>query len=107
MNENTPAKWNAEYRDYSAAAANDVDSSEKPQGSPLATNELKEEQTRAGGPAAPLKEEDGAQDSGEGAKRKRKKHEGETPEERAERKRRKKEKKAKKSKKEQHDEDSD
>lgn len=107
MNENTPAKWNAEYRDYSAAAANDAGSSEKPQGSPLVTNELKEEQTTAGGLADPMKEENEAQDSGEGATRKRKKHDGETPEERAERKRRKKEKKAKKLKKEQHDEDSD
>ncbi|KAI3321776.1 pseudouridine synthase [Xylariaceae sp. AK1471] len=95
-NEQTPAKWTAEYKDYnpqqdSAAAsasapAADVTMSEAPAvditATPTAAKEEKGEE-----PAA-------ADDD----KKKRKKHDGETAEEKAERKRRKAEKKAAKAK---------
>ncbi|KAI1123306.1 pseudouridine synthase [Nemania abortiva] len=90
-NEQTPAKWTAEYKDYtapadSAAPAADVTMSEAPAvdvtATPVATkSEPKAEET-------PTADDD---------KKKRKKHEGETPEEKAERKRRKAEKKAAKA----------
>ncbi|RYP61362.1 hypothetical protein DL770_009810 [Monosporascus sp. CRB-9-2] len=86
-NEQTPAKWTQEYKDYNAPAdgvvaapAPDVTMTEAPAAAPM-----------------PVKNEKPAADSTPAAdddKKKRKKHEGETAEEKAERKRRKAEKKA-------------
>lgn len=86
-NEQTPAKWTQEYKDYNAptesvaaAPAPDVTMTEAPAAAPT-----------------PVKNEKSAADSTTAAdddKKKRKKHEGETAEEKAERKRRKAEKKA-------------
>ncbi|RYP29111.1 hypothetical protein DL767_006881 [Monosporascus sp. MG133] len=86
-NEQTPAKWTQEYKDYNAPAdgvaaapAPDVTMKEAPAAAPT-----------------PVKNEKPAADSTPAAdddKKKRKKHEGETAEEKAERKRRKAEKKA-------------
>jgi H/ACA ribonucleoprotein complex subunit 4 len=86
-NEATPAKWNQDYKDFSA-----------PVGLPTATD-------AAAAPAAsPQKVEDKVEPASEkkveaedesDKKKKRKKHEGETAEEKAERKRLKKEKKRK------------
>ncbi|KAI0834644.1 putative rRNA pseudouridine synthase [Hypoxylon sp. FL0890] len=84
-NEATPAKWTAEYKDYSAPApadaaaqtpAADVSMTEAPAATPA------KETPSAPTPAA------------EDDKKKRKKHDGETAEEKAERKKRKAEKKA-------------
>ncbi|KAI0913272.1 pseudouridine synthase [Ustulina deusta] len=88
-NEQTPAKWSAEYKDYTAPAESaaaptaDVTMSEAPA--------VKSTVTVAADEATPNGEEAPAADDD---KKKRKKHEGETPEEKAERKRRKAEKKA-------------
>ncbi|KAI1429602.1 pseudouridine synthase [Xylaria sp. FL1777] len=88
-NEQTPAKWTAEYKDYTAPAesavtpAADVAMSEAPAVETTAPVEAK-----TNGEEAPAADDD---------KKKRKKHEGETPEEKAERKRRKAEKKAAKA----------
>ncbi|KAI1446945.1 putative rRNA pseudouridine synthase [Annulohypoxylon stygium] len=82
-NEQTPAKWTAEYKDFSApadsatpAAAADVSMTEAPASAPAPDT-----------PSAPAP-------SADDDKKKRKKHEGETAEEKAERKKRKAEKKA-------------
>ncbi|KAI1089177.1 putative rRNA pseudouridine synthase [Rostrohypoxylon terebratum] len=82
-NEQTPAKWTAEYKDFSApadaaapAAAADVSMTEAPASAPAPDT-----------PSAPAPAADDD-------KKKRKKHEGETAEEKAERKKRKAEKKA-------------
>ncbi|KAI0408035.1 pseudouridine synthase [Xylaria palmicola] len=89
-NEQTPAKWTAEYKDYTApaesAAAADVSMSEAPAIDITATTTTAEatESTKE----SPAADED---------QKKRKKHDGETPEEKAERKRRKAEKKAAKA----------
>jgi H/ACA ribonucleoprotein complex subunit 4 len=88
-NEATPAKWNADYKDFNAP----LDAS-----TPAAVS----------APAAPVVEtaadEEEAADvsmmSVDDAGKKRKRHEGETAEEKAERKKKKKEKKEKKAKKE-------
>ncbi|KAI0490411.1 pseudouridine synthase [Xylaria cf. heliscus] len=88
-NEQTPAKWTAEYKDYTAPAesaavpAADVTMSEAPAVAATPTAE-----PTANGEETPAADDD---------KKKRKKHEGETPEEKAERKRRKAEKKASKA----------
>ncbi|KAL1972111.1 hypothetical protein VTN31DRAFT_7330 [Thermomyces dupontii] len=96
-NENTPAKWKNEYKDYSAAAEASA---------PQPTTEITEvasASTIAPAPASapasissPSKTE--AEEGKDEEKKKRKRHEGETPEERAERKKKKKEKKEKKKK---------
>jgi H/ACA ribonucleoprotein complex subunit 4 len=87
-NEATPAKWQADYTDYNAPA----DSTRQ---QPVAEKTPKEDVLSAP-PIAP----DGSMEVDvpvtNGTSEKRKKHEGETPEEKAERKRRKKEKKEKK-----------
>jgi len=88
-NEATPAKWNAEYKDFNAP----LEGSE--------TAPLAEKTTTldvAAAPAIPTVDAD-VNGSSDGTK-KRKRHEGETAEEKAERKRKKKEKKEKKAKKE-------
>ena len=86
-NEQTPAKWTQEYKDYNAPAdgaaptpAPDVTMAEAPAAAPTPKKE----------PAAASEETPAADDD----KKKRKKHDGETAEEKAERKRRKAEKKA-------------
>ncbi|GAW12503.1 hypothetical protein EKO27_g2632 [Xylaria grammica] len=91
-NEQTPAKWTSEYKDYTAPAestatpAADVTMSEAPTTDGAVT--------AAAAEATPNGEESPAADDD---KKKRKKHEGESPEEKAERKRRKAEKKAAKA----------
>lgn len=92
-NDATPAKWTESYTDYSAQNAEGA--SAKP------TEAASSELPKAVAPAAVVP----AEDSKDGDSKKRKKHEGETPEEKAERKRRKAEKKAKKAAKD--DDDSD
>ncbi len=88
-NEQTPAKWSAEYKDYTAPAESaaaptaDVTMSEAPAVKSTAT--VAADEATPNGEEAPAADDD---------KKKRKKHEGETPEEKAERKRRKAEKKA-------------
>ncbi|KAI1266609.1 pseudouridine synthase [Xylariaceae sp. FL1019] len=86
-NEQTPAKWTSDYKDYSAPAgdaapAADVTMSEAPAAVVETTTTIVETATNGDELAA---DED---------KKKRKKHDGETAEEKAERKRRKAEKKA-------------
>jgi len=92
-NEATPAKWNAEYTDFSAPANSDdpkplaeKTSAEDVQTAPpvAPTGEVVIRETKTNGTAAT--------DATEGKKRK---HEEETPEQRAERKKKKKEKKEK------------
>ncbi|KAF2970328.1 hypothetical protein GQX73_g3217 [Xylaria multiplex] len=88
-NEQTPAKWTAEYKDYHAPAesatvpAADVTMSEAPVVNNTPTKAINE--ATRNGEDTPAADDD---------KKKRKKHEGETSEEKAERKRRKAEKKA-------------
>ncbi|KAK5077158.1 centromere/microtubule-binding protein cbf5 [Lithohypha guttulata] len=107
-NENTPAKWNAEYQDYNASE--DPSANDGP-GAPLTSGPGLSETTSkadvlAAPPVAPTgraEEQDPSipaipQTNGDDTKKRKSKHEGETPEERAERKRRKKEKKEKKEK---------
>jgi len=92
-NEATPAKWNAEYKDFNAPL-------EGSEAAPLTEKTITSDVAAA--PAIPPVEADlsimsnGSVD----ATKKRKRHEGETAEEKAERKRKKKEKKEKKAKKE-------
>ncbi|KAM4056153.1 TruB family pseudouridylate synthase [Hirsutella rhossiliensis] len=89
-NDATPAKWSSEYKDYSAAddsavaAAAAVVSTPKKQ-----TEDSSVTKMDISKPETPATED--------GDKKKRKKHEGETPDEKAERKRRKAEKKAAKA----------
>ncbi|KAI0471782.1 putative rRNA pseudouridine synthase [Xylariaceae sp. FL0804] len=92
-NEQTPAKWTSEYKDFNpapavpatSAPAADVPMTEAPAAATITTT-VTEETTTVAEPKA-------ADDEG----KKRKKHEGETAEEKAERKRRKAEKKAAKA----------
>ncbi|KAK1504183.1 centromere/microtubule-binding protein cbf5 [Colletotrichum tamarilloi] len=86
-NEATPAKWVSEYKDFGAPAGEAAPAAAAP-----ATPQKAVESTTAT-PAAvtPANAED------DGESKKRKKHEGETPDEKAERKRRKAEKKAAKA----------
>ncbi|KAI9746483.1 MAG: centromere/microtubule-binding protein cbf5 [Claussenomyces sp. TS43310] len=88
-NEATPAKWNAEYKDFNAA----VDGS-----SAAAVAETTTTSDVAAAPAIPPVDADMSlvSNGDEDAAKKRKRHDGETAEEKAERKRKKKEKKAKK-----------
>ena len=101
-NESTPAKWNAEYKDFTA---------------PLEYVGPETAQLKIELKPEPAEEEAGAVSTikpaivsppEKGDTKKRKRHEGETPEERAERKRKKKEKKEKrKSKKDMSDDGSE
>lgn len=86
-NEATPSKWTAGYQDYSAAGQQAIEAAPAPtEAEPMAV-EASEAPT-------PAKKTDEAGAEEKDAKRRKSKHEGETPEEKAERKRRKKEKKA-------------
>lgn len=103
-NEATPAKWNAEYKDFNAPFENGVTlpagQIEAAKPTTVASDESLETS------AAQPPKESSSKDEGDSKKRKR--NEGETEEERAERKRKKKEKKEKrksKSKKEDSGED--
>ncbi|BDD61968.1 centromere/microtubule-binding protein cbf5 [Monascus purpureus] len=92
-NEATPAKWKNEYKDYSVAE-------ETPAYQPTETTS-KEDVAAALPPQAETQSSPQGKvdvDESKDDEKKRKRHEGETPEERAERKRRKKEKKEKKEK---------
>ncbi|KAL1969065.1 hypothetical protein VTN77DRAFT_899 [Rasamsonia byssochlamydoides] len=94
-NENTPASWKNEYKDYNAPQE-----ATAAQSAPETT--AKDDAASApsipppnGAPSSPASKME-VDESKEDEKKKRKRHEGETPEERAERKRKKKEKKEKK-----------
>jgi H/ACA ribonucleoprotein complex subunit 4 len=93
-NENTPAKWKSEYKDFSAP---DGDSAPTPIRAAREQEDVEIPDAPVAAAAAAPAEAEAGEDGGE--RKKRKKHEGETPEERAARKKRKQEKKAKKSKK--------
>ncbi|KKY25458.1 putative centromere microtubule binding protein cbf5 [Phaeomoniella chlamydospora] len=109
-NENTPAKWSNEYKDYSGPSADGPGSVGQPTSErtsksdvlsapPVAPDGTGETNgTSAQSPPAPSVNMDVDSPAGDSSK-KRKKHEGETPEEKAERKKKKKEKKEKKEKK--------
>lgn len=104
-NEATPAKWNAEYKDFTAPLENGTAQTPKQINAPVATDE---EQAQAGSTIKAPEESQASPPNEEGPSKKRKRHEDETAEEKAERKRRKKEKKGKrKSNKEEPDEASD
>lgn len=106
-NENTPARWNAEYQDYNAT--NDPTANDGP-GAPLTSGPAGTSETTSKAdvlsapPVAPtgeVVEQDAGVDANpqtNGEKKRKSKHEGETAEEKAERKRRKAEKKEKKAK---------
>ncbi|OAQ64409.1 centromere/microtubule-binding protein cbf5 [Pochonia chlamydosporia 170] len=81
-NDSTPAKWTSEYQDYSATDA----SAAAAAAAPTPVKKVEETKVEVSTPVAD-----------DGDKKKRKKHEGETPDEKAERKRRKAEKKAAKA----------
>ena len=87
VNAETPAKWKDSYTDYSAAA--DASNGEAPAPIEAAPASLP---TAVAPPVLAQSAEEPAEE-----KKRKSKHDGETPEERAERKRRKKEKKAKRA----------
>ncbi|KAK4190676.1 Centromere/microtubule-binding protein cbf5 [Podospora australis] len=87
-NENTPAKWNTEYKDYNAPAEGAAAPAQIEAAPAAAASEEKKAEEATPVLAEPASE-----------KKRKSKHDGETAEEKAERKRAKKEKKEKKSKK--------
>jgi H/ACA ribonucleoprotein complex subunit 4 len=92
-NDATPAKWNAEYKDFNAP----LDGSEA---APVAETTTQSD-VAAAPPIVPVEADVSMISNGSvDAAKKRKRHEGETAEEKAERKKKKKEKKEKKVKKE-------
>lgn len=93
-NEATPAKWNAEYKDFDAPLENGTAAPAKRIEPATVGAGASDEQK---GTAVVAKLPSGSQPSleKEGDSKKRKRHEGETEEERAERKRKKKDKKEK------------
>ncbi|PQE10845.1 centromere microtubule-binding cbf5 protein [Rutstroemia sp. NJR-2017a BBW] len=100
-NEATPAKWNAEYKDFNAP----LSAEDGTVAAPVAETTSKSDVAAA--PAvAPVDADVSTITNGDDGK-KRKRHEGETAEEKAERKRKKKEKKAKRESKKGADSDSD
>lgn len=100
-NESTPAKWNAEYKDFTAPLEYVGPETTQPKIEP------KPEPAEENGTVSTIKPAI-ASPPENGDTKKRKRHEGETPEERAERKRKKKEKKEKrKSKKDGSDDGSE
>ena len=92
-NENTPAKWNAEYKDFTAPGVDGDVKPPQPMEGVTPSNPSESD-------AKPPKSTPAVEDEADDETKKRKRHEGETPEERAERKRKKKEKKEKKKSKE-------
>jgi H/ACA ribonucleoprotein complex subunit 4 len=91
-NEATPAKWNAEYKDFNAPQ----DGLETVPAAEI-TNQT---DVAAAPPITPIDADVSISNDSANASKKRKRHEGETAEEKAERKKKKKEKKDKKVKKE-------
>ena len=91
-NEATPAKWNAEYTDFHAPLENGV--AKPPKEAEVSTTTDADKMDTTATDKLP-KEESPSQANDDGESKKRKRHDGETPEERAERKRKKKEKKEK------------
>jgi len=87
-NEATPAKWNQDYKDFSAPAG--LPATTDAAAVPAATPQKVQDKVE---PASEKKKVEAEDESDK--KKKRKKHEGETAEEKAERKRLKKEKKRK------------
>lgn len=96
-NEATPAKWNADYKDFHAPLENGVSAPPKAVAEKLSPEKTSPEDV-AVAPSMPPADatEEPAIENGEAKKRKR--AEDETPEQKAERKRKKKEKKEKKEK---------
>ncbi|KAI1759150.1 putative rRNA pseudouridine synthase [Hypoxylon sp. FL1150] len=92
-NEATPAKWSAEYKDFSAPAPTDGVAP-----TPAADVTMTEAPVAPVAPVAAEPDTSSAPAATEDDKKKRKKHDGETAEEKAERKKRKAEKKAAKAK---------
>ncbi len=90
-NEATPAKWNAEYKDFNAPLEG---TAAAPTAQPTSMEDV------AAAPLIPAVETPPTPKTADDGGKKRKRHEGETAEEKAERKRKKKEKKEKKAKKE-------
>lgn len=84
-NEATPAKWSAEYKDFSAPAPTDAAAPTPAADVTMTEAPAAAEQDTASAPTPATAEDD---------KKKRKKHDSETAEEKAERKKRKAEKKA-------------
>lgn len=99
-NEATPAKWQAEYKDYNAPVDGGPGTSQPATASSptLKANPATIGPSSDDRSSAPIVAAEGLKIDEAGKKRKR--YDGETPEERAERKRRKREKKEKKEKKE-------
>ncbi|KAI1943812.1 centromere/microtubule-binding protein cbf5 [Ophidiomyces ophidiicola] len=93
-NGSTPAKWQSEYKDYSASAENATPAA--PQQPADATPSIPKE-----APAPATGEASSANEEADDDANKRKRHEGESVEDREERKRRKKEKKEEKEKRKQ------
>ncbi|KAI0392653.1 pseudouridine synthase [Xylariaceae sp. FL0594] len=91
-NENTPAKWTSEYKDYNPQPAESAASGAAAPAADVTMSEAPAVDVTA----SPAKAE--ASTTADDDKKKRKKHEGETAEEKAERKKRKAEKKAAKAK---------
>lgn len=89
-NEATPAKWTDSYTDYNAPVSG-------PEAAAKPTEATPAELPRAVAPAAVVVDTPKSTKDKDADGKKRKKHDGETPEEKAERKRRKAEKKAKKA----------
>ena len=96
-NEATPAKWSAEYKDFTAPLQEGTVVPSKQIEAPDAAPGADEMQTESALPPEPRTAEPSPKHIQEevGSPKKRKRHEGETAEERAERKRKKKEKKEK------------
>ena len=103
-NQATPAKWNAEYKDFNAPLENGTATELVGPSAPVSAPPTEQQADfgateKAAKASSPTQERDS---------KKRKRHEGETAEERVERKRKKKEKKEKrKSKKEESEEESE
>ena len=92
-NEATPAKWQKDYQDFNAPLENGTSVPIKLEDKPPAGADIKP--ADAGSKEIPLKQPEPEAANDEVDSKKRKRHEGETPEEKADRKRKKKEKKEK------------
>ena len=98
-NDATPAKWNAEYKDFNAPFEDGNIAPSRQMDSAKDKAESQVSEIAPSQPAAPSDESTTKEtDVKEHESKKRKRHEGETAEEKAERKRKKKEKKEKKEK---------
>ena len=96
-NENTPAKWNSEYKDFNAPNG-DVSggATAQPPAQITSTKDVTDAPpAKSASPSAPAGDVAEPEEANGDKSKKRKKHDGETAEDKAERKRRKKEKKEK------------